>query len=145
VRYGRFRFDSLRQQVRDVRRTSRYYNRAVVRAIQDYNDGMLVNLEVQGCYVQRVKFTQQARSAAIDDLSMLISKRRITLAADVELEAQLQVFKSEFALDEKPDYSSHGAQSAILAVCLVTYDFNADFDRCEFRGSIYYSYDPTLF
>jgi len=121
VIYGRFSAESLGDQVKQVRRTSRHYYGAVVRAFAGFDDEMLFDLEVMGCYVQRVNFTPRARAAAIDNLSMLISKKRITIPANPNLIAELQVFKSEYTLDETPDYSlQSGAQSGIYALCLVT-------------------------
>jgi hypothetical protein len=75
---------------------------------------------------------------------MLISNRAITYPDYSELMAELDVFKSDFTYGEASDYSMQVAQqSAIHALCLVTYDVDPE----EFNTPIevFYSHDYDRF
>ena len=78
---------------------------------------------------------------------MLMKNKHITFPHEPDLLAELEVFKSEFTLDESPDYSLQiGAQSAIHAACLVTFDLSPEVVRAAVpTDQYYYSYDRSLF
>lgn len=69
----------------------------------------------------------------------------ITIPAYPELQAEIDVFKSDFTFDGKADYSLQVAQqSGVQALCLVTYDLSAELMNALRRPSVYYNYDRDL-
>ena len=146
VSFGKFAAEPIENQLTSMYQLSRMYNGAVVRAFDGIDEAMLFALEVKGVYVQRCRFTKTQLGAAYENLAMLMSNKHITFPHEPDLLAELEVFKSEFTLDESPDYSLQvGAQSAIRALCLVTYDMIPEVVNKKFEPSIYYSYDRSLF
>ncbi|MGA9079826.1 MAG: phage terminase large subunit [Halobacteriota archaeon] len=146
VSFGKYDAEPIENQITSMYQLSRMYNGAVVRAIDDLDEAMLFALEVKGVYVQRVAMNRKKWAAAVENLAMLMRNDNVIFPHEPNLLAELEVFKSEFTLDESPDYSIQtGAQSAIHALCLVTYDLIPEVVRDRFRPSIYYSYDRSLF
>lgn len=146
VSFGKFAAEPIENQLTSMYQLSRMYNGAVVRAFNGIDEALLFGLEVKGVYVQRCRFTKTQLGAAYENLAMLMNRKHITFPHEPELLAELEVFKSEFTLDESPDYSLQvGAQSAIRALCLVTYDMIPEVVNKKFEPSIYYSYDRSLF
>jgi predicted phage terminase large subunit-like protein len=146
VSFGKYDAEPIENQITSMYQLSRMYNGAVVRAIDDLDEAMLFALEMKGVYVQRVAMNRKKWAAAVENLAMLMRNDSVIFPHEPNLLAELEVFKSEFTLDESPDYSLQaGAQSAIHALCLVTYDLGPEVVRDRFRPSIYYSYDRSLF
>jgi predicted phage terminase large subunit-like protein len=146
VSFGKFAAEPIENQLTSMYRLSRMYNGAVVRAFAGIDEAMLFALEVKGVYVQRCRLTKIQLGAAYENLAMLMKNKHITFPHEPDLLAELEVFKSEFTLDESPDYSLQiGAQSAIHAACLVTFDLSPEVVEQQFQPSIYFSYDRSLF
>jgi hypothetical protein len=62
-----------------------------------------------------------------------------------DLQAELDVFKSDLTFDESADYSLQVAQqSGAHALCLVTYDLTPELIDDLRQLSIYYNYDPDF-
>ncbi len=141
VHFYRLPARPLQQQVKAIYHTSVYFNGAVVRVIEGFDEALIYGAELQGTYIQKVKFTKAKRDAAYDNLSLLIERQLITVPEYPELMAELSVFKSAFTYDEQPDYSLQIAQqSGIDVLCLVTHDL--DPTMWEYHPDIYYSFDP---
>jgi len=142
VHFGRYPAEPIENQIAGVRGLSRTYNGAVVRAFDDLDGAMLNELEMQLVLVERVKFNRKKLVAAYENLAMLMCRRMISFPQHPGLLAEIEVFKSAFTYDESPDYSLQIAQqSAIHALCLVTYDLSPEQVDYFRRPSIYYSYD----
>ncbi|MGZ4892274.1 MAG: hypothetical protein ACXV2B_08495 [Halobacteriota archaeon] len=69
-----------------------------------------------------------------------MDNERISYPNDPDLIAELEVFRSEFTATGAPDYSvQRGQDTAVRALCLVTYDLSAEeFDWMW--GAVYYNY-----
>jgi hypothetical protein len=146
VSFGKYDAEPIENQITSMYQLSQMYNGAVVRAIDDLDEAMLFALEVKGVYVQRVAMNRKKWAAAVENLAMLMRSDNVIFPHEPNLLAELEVFKSEFTLDESPDYSLQiGAQSAIHALCLVTFDLSPEVVKEPFRPSIFYSYDRSLF
>jgi predicted phage terminase large subunit-like protein len=146
VSFGKFAAEPIENQLTSMYQLSRMYNGAVVRAFDGIDEALLFGLEVKGVYVQRCRFTKTQLGAVYENLAMLMNNKHITFPHEPDLLAELEVFKSEFTLDESPDYSLQiGAQSAIHAACLVTFDLSPEVVEQQFQPSIYFSYDRSLF
>lgn len=92
-----------------------------------------------------MKSNRKKLVAAYENLARLMSRRIISFPQHPGLLAEIDVFKSAFTYDESPDYSLQIAQqSAIHALCLVTYDLSPEEVEYYNRPSIYYSYDWRL-
>ncbi len=103
-----------------------------------FDKAMLCAVERKDTYIQRVEFTLQ-KWAACENLSMMMENGRISLPNDSDLVAELEVFTSDVTFSGMPDHTLQiGPDSAIRALCLVTYDQSAE----EFEPWVYYSYDP---
>ncbi len=128
-----------KEQIARVHAVSKTYNGAYVRAFAGFDEAMLQAVMFKGVYVQRVEFTPQKWAAACENLSMMIENGRISYPNDSDLIAELEVFKSDPTFGGAPDYTQQiGQDTAIRALCLVTYDQSAE----EFEPwEIYYSYD----
>jgi predicted phage terminase large subunit-like protein len=138
--------EPIENQILTLFETARRYNNAVVRAFDMSDNAILSALEMKGVYLERVKLTKAEMAAAFENLSMLISKDMVTFPQHPQLLAELEVFKSEFTWTESPDYTLQiAAQSAISAMCLVTYDLSPELIKYQTQPSIYYSYDPDIF
>ncbi len=145
VYFGRYPAEPIENQISGVRRLARAYNGAVVRAFDDLDGAMLNALEMQGVFVERVKFARKKLVAAYENLARLMRRRMISFPQHPGLLAEIEVFKSAFTFDESPDYSLQIAQqSAIHALCLVTHDLSPEEVDYRYRPSIYYSYDPDF-
>jgi len=144
VHFGRYPTDYMRYQIEGLAQLSRYYNHALVRAF-DRNQSLVSALEMQGVWAERVKLTRSKLEDSYENLAMLRAYRLITVSGFSELQAELDVFKSDLTLDESADYSLQVAQqSGIHALCLVTYDLTPELIDDLRQPSIYYSYDPEL-
>jgi predicted phage terminase large subunit-like protein len=146
VSFGKYDAEPIENQITSIYQLSRMYNGAVVRAIDDLDEALLFALEVKGAYVQRVPMNRRKWAAAVENLSMLMRNGNVRFPHEPDLLAELEVFKSEFTLDESPDYSLQvAAQSSIHALCLSTFDLSPEAEKQRFEPSIYYSYDRDLF
>jgi len=144
VHFGRYLTDHMEDQIKGLAQLSRYYKGALVRAF-DRNQALVSMLEMQGVWVERVKFTRSKLEDSYDNLAALRAYKMITVSGFSELQAELDVFKSALTLDESADYSLQVAQqSGIHALCLVTYDLTPELIDDLRQPSIYYSYDPEL-
>jgi len=140
VRFSRLPALPLQQQVKTIYETSVYFNSAVVRVIEGFDESLTYGAELQGTYIEKVKLTKAKLNAAYENLSQLIESHLITIPEYPELMAELSVFNSAFTYDEKPDYSLQVAQqSGIHALCLVMYDLNPT--MWEYHPDIYYGFD----
>jgi predicted phage terminase large subunit-like protein len=143
VHFGRFHVQSLERQIKELSQLSRHYNRAVVRAFDRVNGALTSALEARGVWVERVKFSKLEDS--YENLAILREGDMITIPAYPELQAEMDVFKSDFTFDGNADYNLQVAQqSGIHALCLVTYDLSAELIDALRRPSVYYNYDPDL-
>jgi hypothetical protein len=143
VHFGRFPVQSLEHQITGLSQLSRHYNRAVVRAFDRVNGALTSELEMRGVWVERVKFSKLEDS--YENLAILKESEMITIPAYPELQAEIDVFKSDFTFDGKADYSLQVAQqSGVQALCLVTHDLSAELMNALRRPSVYYNYDPDL-
>ena len=146
VSFGKYDAEPIENQITSMYQLSRMYNGAVVRAVDDLDEALLFALEVKGAYVQRVPMNRRKWAAAVENLSMLMRNGNVRFPHEPDLLAELEVFKSEFTLDESPDYSLQvAAQSSIHALCLATFDLSPQAEKQRFQPSIYYSYDRDLF
>jgi predicted phage terminase large subunit-like protein len=128
-------------QVASIFNTSVSFNGALARVAEGFDKSLIYAAELKGVWVEKIKFTQAAKTAAYENLSQLIESRLITIPEYPELIAELSVFKSAYTYHEKPDYSLQTAQqSGIDALCLVTHD--VDPTPLKWEPNIYYSYDP---
>jgi predicted phage terminase large subunit-like protein len=142
VLFNRYTAEPIDEQLTKLKDVSRTYNRGVVRAFEGTDDALLNALEQKGVYVEPVKLNKKALSASYENLSMLLKSRMIVVPQFPDLLAELEVFKSEFSWNETPDYSLQvSAQSAIHALCLVTYDLSPELIKYQRDSSIYYGYD----
>jgi predicted phage terminase large subunit-like protein len=145
VSFGKYLAEPMENQITSMYQLSRMYNGAVVRAIDDLDEALLNALEMKGVYVQRVPMTRKKWTAAYENLAMLMRNDYVSFPHEPDLLAELEVFRSDFTLDESPAYTLQiGAQSAIHALCLVTYDLSPEVVKQTFQPSIYYSYDPDM-
>lgn len=134
----------MQYQIEGLAQLSRYYNDALVRAF-DRNQALVSMLEMQGVLVERVKLTRSKLEDSYENLAMLRAYRLITVSGFPDLQAELDVFKSDLTFDESADYSLQVAQqSGIHALCLATYDLTPELIDDLRQPSIYYSYDPEL-
>ncbi|HYC20716.1 MAG TPA: hypothetical protein VEF35_08920, partial [Candidatus Bathyarchaeia archaeon] len=141
VRFFRIPAQPVEAQVKAVYETSAYFNSAVVRVIESYDEALTYSAELKGAYVEKIKFDKPKLAAAYENLSQLIRNRVIDIPEYPELMAELNVFRSEFTFDETPDYTTQIAQqSAINALALCTYDL--DPTMWQYKPSIYYGFDP---
>jgi len=115
----------------------------VVRAFDRVNGALTSALEARGVWVERVKFSKLEDS--YENLAILREGDMITIPAYPELQAEMDVFKSDFTFDGNADYNLQVAQqSGIHALCLVTHDLSAELIDALRRPSVYYNYDPDL-
>ena len=146
VSFGKYMAEPIENQLASMFQLSRMYNGAVVRAFDGVDEALLFALEVKGVYVQRIKMSKARLGASYENLAMLMRSRLITFPYEKDLLAELEVFKSEFTLDESPDYSNQiAAQASIHALCLVTFDMSPQAIKKSFEPSVYYSFDRSLF
>jgi len=140
---GPLHVQSLERQIKELSQLSRHYNRAVVRAFDRVNGALTSALEARGVWVERVKFSKLEDS--YENLAILREGDMITIPAYPELQAEMDVFKSDFTFDGNADYNLQVAQqSGIHALCLVTHDLSAELIDALRRPSVYYNYDPDL-
>ena len=140
VSFSRLPARPVQEQAKTIYETSVYFNGAVVRVIEGFDEALTDQAEFKGTYIEKVKFSEAKKTAAYENLSQLIESRLITIPEYPELMAELSVFKSAFTYDEKPDYSLQVAQqSGIHALCLVTYDL--DPTMWEYHPDIYCGFD----
>ena len=139
--FGRFPVESLEQQIKGVAQLSRHYNGAVVRTF-DRESGALITSARNAKRFGGARQVLKARGL-LRNLALLMGDT-ITIPDYPELQAELDVFKSDFTLDGSADYSLQVAQqSGIQALCLVTYDLGAELIYRR-QPSIYFSYDRDL-
>jgi predicted phage terminase large subunit-like protein len=137
--------EPIENQILTLFETARRYNNAVVRAFDISDNAILNSLEMKGVYLERIKLSRTEMAAAFENLSLLMSKEMVTFPQHLQLLAELEVFKSEFTWNESPDYTLQiAAQSAISAMCLVTYDLSPELIKYQTQPSIYFSFDPEL-
>ena len=72
------------------------FEKASVWAFDGFDEAMLKALENKGVYVRRVKSSQKELASAYENLGMHIRKRIISFPHNLELIAELAVFKSDF-------------------------------------------------
>jgi predicted phage terminase large subunit-like protein len=122
VRFERRKYASMSDQLDKVFFTAQKYG-ASVRAESGPDEALLKALSMRGASVRKIDLAKDDWTLAYENLSLLMSYKQITLPGDVELLAELEVFKSEARFDGKPDYSYQAGQnSAVRALCLVTFD-----------------------
>ncbi len=144
VRFERFPAEPVDEQISHVFRTSVTFNNAAVRAFDGFDEALLSAVESKGVYVERVKLTQKQLAAMYEKLSMLIEKHIVSFPYYPELMAELDVFKSDLTFSGAPEYSMQVAQqSAIHALCLVTYDVYLEPPYNPFEN-VFYHYYPDL-
>jgi hypothetical protein len=102
VHFYRLPARPLQQQVKAIYDTSDYFNGAVVRVVEGFDESLIYGAELQGTYIEKVKFTKAKLNAAYDNLSQLMESHLITIPEYPELMAELSVFKSAFTYDEQP-------------------------------------------
>ncbi|MGZ4892108.1 MAG: phage terminase large subunit, partial [Halobacteriota archaeon] len=119
VHFGRFTVESLEPQIAGLSQLSRYYNRAVVRAFDRVNGALTSELEMRGVWVERVKFSKL--EDCYENLAILKESDMITIPAYPKLQAEIDVFKSDFTFDGKAGYSLQG-RPAIRSPSLVSRD-----------------------
>jgi predicted phage terminase large subunit-like protein len=129
VLFERKKYATMQEQIDRAFLISQKYNEAAVWAHAGIDEALLKVLIQRGAPVKRVDMNEQNWIAAYENLSLLISYKQIKLPNDPELLAELEVFKSEARLDGKPDYSYQAGQnSAVRALCLVTYNIHPDIE-----------------
>ena len=137
--------EPIESQISQVYQLSAKFEKASVWAFEGFDEALLKALENKGVYVQRVKSSQKALTSAYENLGMLISKRIISFPHNLELIAELEVFKSDFTYSGAPDYTTQIAQqSAIHALCLVTCDVNPEQDYSPYEKVWYHYYPEQL-
>ncbi|MGZ4926279.1 MAG: hypothetical protein ACXVIP_02920 [Halobacteriota archaeon] len=83
----------------------------------------------KGGPLQKAALTDEEWVAAFDNLSMMMQNGRISYPNYPELIADLEVFKSNVTFTGAPDYTlQRGQDTAIRALCLVTYDVSSEDD-----------------
>jgi hypothetical protein len=84
--------------------------------------------------VERVALADAKLTNAYNNLSLLIENKQISYPADRQLLAELQLFSSGGNSHSSDSGIQVAQQSAILALCLVTFDFVPE----EWELPIYY-------
>jgi predicted phage terminase large subunit-like protein len=142
VHFERIPAEPIEGQISQVFQMSAKFEKASVWAFSGFDEALLRALENKGVYVQRVKSSQKELTSAYENLGMLIRKRIISFPHNLELIAELEVFKSDFTYSGAPDYTTQIAQqSGIHALCLVTSDVNPEQDYSP-HEKVWYHYYP---
>jgi hypothetical protein len=89
----------------------------------DQDRAFIARLEAKGVNVERVALADAKLTDAYDNLSFLIENKQISYPADRYLLAELQLFSFGGNSDASDSGIQIAQQSAILALCLVTFDF----------------------
>jgi hypothetical protein len=69
VHFYRLPARPLQQQVKAIYDTSVYFNSAVVRVIEGFDESLTYAAELKGTYIQKVKFKEAKKTAAYENLS----------------------------------------------------------------------------
>jgi predicted phage terminase large subunit-like protein len=134
VHFERIPAEPIESQISQVFQMSAKFEKASVWAFDGFDEALLKTLENKGVYVRRVKSSQKELTSAYENLGMLIRKRIISFPHNLELIAELDVFKSGFTYSGAPDYTTQIAQqSGIHALCLVTSDVDPEQDYSPYE------------